>query len=126
MNHLLIITKIDETTIDDSEDLDLVMPLYNLIEYSSNYSEKARSLWFYSKDEANNFDVDNANNCFKYFEYKAKLLQNTVAQPAPNPANRILKNAGIAVPLKYLSNFWRSLEMPVINLDKTLRCSCDW
>ena len=126
MHHLLIITKIDETTIDDSEDLDLVMPLYNLIEYSSNYSEKARSLWFYFKDEANNFDVDNANNCFKHFEYKAKLLENTVAQSAPNPANRILKNAAIAVPLKYLSNFWRSLEMPVINLDKTLHCSCDW
>ena len=65
MHHLLIITEIDETTIDDSEDLDLVMPLYNLIEYSSNYSEKARSLWFYFKDEANNFDVDNANNYFK-------------------------------------------------------------
>ena len=65
MHHLLIITKIDETTINDSEDLGLVMPLYNLIEYSSNYSEKARSLWFYFKDEANNFDVDNANNYFK-------------------------------------------------------------
>ena len=52
------ITKIDGTTIDDAEDLDLVMPMYNLIEYSSNYSETTGSLWFYSKDEATNFNVD--------------------------------------------------------------------
>ena len=45
-------TKVDGTITDDSEDLDLVMPMYNLLEYSSNYSETTRSLWFYSKDEA--------------------------------------------------------------------------
>ena len=45
----------------------------------------------------------------KSFKYKAKLLRNTVAQPALNGANVILKNATIAVPLKFLSNFWRSL-----------------
>ena len=48
------ITKIDETTIDDAENLGLVTTMYNLIEYSSNYSEKSGSLWFYSKDEATN------------------------------------------------------------------------
>ena len=47
--------------------------------------------------------------------YKAKLLENTVAQPAPNSENGILRNATIALPLKYLSNFWRSLEMPLVN-----------
>ena len=50
------ITKIDETSID--QDLDLVMPMYNLIEYTSNYG----SLWFYSKDEATNFNADLAND----------------------------------------------------------------
>ena len=49
------ITKIDETTIDDAEDLDLVMPMYNLIKHSSNYSETTESLWFCSKDESTNF-----------------------------------------------------------------------
>ena len=44
------ITKIEGTIIDDAEDFDLNMPMYNLIEYSSNYSETAGSLWFYSKD----------------------------------------------------------------------------
>ena len=95
------ITKIDET-IDDAEDLDLVMPMYNLIEYSSNYSETTGSLWFYSKDEATNFNnnIENTDD-FESFKYKAKLLGDTAA----DEANGILKNATIAVPLKYLSNF---------------------
>ena len=96
------VTKIDGATTDDAEDLDLVMPIYNLIEYSSNYSETTGSLWFYSKVEATNFNADNENtNNFKSFKYKAKLLGNTVA----DGANVILKNATIAVPLKYVSNF---------------------
>ena len=57
---------IDGTTIDDAEDLDLVIPMYNLIEYSSNYSETTESLWFYSKDEGTNFNADIAHtNNFK-------------------------------------------------------------
>ena len=105
----------DATTIDDAEDLDLVIPMYNLIENSSNYSETTGSLWFYSNDEATKFNADIADdNNFKSFEYKAKLLGNKVAQATPNQANGILKNATIAVPLKYLNNFWRSLEMPLI------------
>ena len=88
------------------------MPMYNLIEYSSNYSEITGSLWFYYKDEAFNFNADIANDDnFKSFKYKAKLLGNTAA----GGANGILRNATIAVPLKYLSSFWRSLEMPLIN-----------
>ena len=107
------ITKIDGTTIDDAENLDLVMPMYNLIEYSSNYSETTGNLWFYSKDEATNFnaDVANNNNNFKSFMHKAKLLENTEA----DGGNGILKNATIAVQSKYLSNFLRSLEMLLIN-----------
>ena len=93
------ITKIDGTTIGDLEDLDLVIPMYNLIEYSSNYSEAKGSLWFYSKDEATNSSDDIANNNnFKSFEYKDKLLGNTVSQPNPNNVNGILRNATIAVP----------------------------
>ena len=46
------ITKRDGTTIDDVEDLDLIMSMYNLIEYNSNYSETTGSLWIYSKDES--------------------------------------------------------------------------
>ena len=68
------------------------MPIYNLIEYSSNYSETTASLWFYSKDQAIDFNADIANtNNFKSFKYKAKLLGKTVAHPAPNAANGIPK-----------------------------------
>ena len=58
------IKKIDETTLDDAEDLDLVMLIYDLTEYSSNYSKTTRSLWFSSKDEATgcNNDIANTNN----------------------------------------------------------------
>ena len=59
-----------ETTIDDGENLDLVIPMYNLIEYSSNYSKTTRSLWFYSKDEATNFNADIANTNILNFSYK--------------------------------------------------------
>ena len=56
------IIKFDGTTKHDVEDLDLAMPLYNLIEKNSNYFETAGALWFYSKDEATNFNADIANN----------------------------------------------------------------
>ena len=62
----ICITRIDGTTIDDAEDLDLVMPMYNLVECSSYYSETTGILWFYSKDEVTKFDAGIANsNNFK-------------------------------------------------------------
>ena len=70
----------------------------------------------FSKDEATNFNANIANtDDYKSVKYKAKLLETTVAQVTQYNANEILKNETIAVPLKYLSNFWRSLEMPLIN-----------
>ena len=65
-----------------------VVSNYSSLEYSSNYSETTRTLWFYSKDEATDFkaDIENTNN-FKSFMYKAKLLKNTEA----DNANRVLK-----------------------------------
>ena len=73
------ITKKDyETTTDDTEDLDLVMPMYSLIEYGSNYSETTGNLWFHSQDEATDINADIANtNNFKSFMYETKLLENS-------------------------------------------------
>ena len=70
-----------------NDDLDLVMAMYNLIEYSSTYSETTENLWFYSKDETSDFNnnISNTGN-LKSSKYKAKLLQNTVAQD-DNAAN---------------------------------------
>ena len=65
----------------------------------------------YSKDEATNFNNNIANtDNFKYFGYKAKLLEDAVA----DEANGIVKNATVAVPLKYVINFWVSLEIPCV------------
>ena len=87
------------------------MPMYNLIEYGSNYSEATGSLWFYSKDEANDFNIDIAHdNNFKSFEYKVKLLQKNEA----DVANGILKAEKVAVPIKYLvifRNYSKSLQL---------------
>ena len=102
----------------------------NLIEYSSNYSETTGSLWFYSKHETSNFNADIAyDGNLKSLEYKNKSLGNTEA----HGNNGILKNATIAVPLKYLSNFWRSLEMSLLTastiktLVKKILCFvCSW
>ena len=92
--------------------------IYSLTEYSPNYSKTTGSLWFCFKNEATDFNVDIASaNNIKFFKYNAKLIRNTVA----DEANGILKNAATAVPLKYLSNFWRSPEMPLIKCKVELR-----
>ena len=84
------------------------MPMYNLIEYSDNYSDTSGSLWQFKRDEiTNNADVTNDNNA-PSFKYKASIIGNTGNDGTKNGVK-------IAVPLKYLSNFWRSLEMPLIN-----------
>ena len=92
--------------------------MYNLIEFSSSYYDTAGNLQFYSKDGGTNFDADRANNnAFESFEFKVKLLENIFA----DGNNSILKNATIAVSLKYLSNFCRSLEMPLIHCKVELK-----
>ena len=79
----------------------MITPTYNLLQYSSNYSETTSSLWFYFRDEATNFNADIADDILKSFKYKAKLLANTeVVGPT-----RILRNKTVALSLKYLSSF---------------------
>ena len=75
------ITKLDETITDGVEDLNLVIPMYNLLDINSNYSDTRVILWFYSNDESNNLNADIScnNNNFKSFHYKTKLLKNTIA-----------------------------------------------
>ena len=77
------------------------MPMYNLIEYSDNYSDTSGSLWQFKRDEIGEdayLTVDNSSS----YKYKSGLITNR-------------NDAKIAIPLKYLSNFWRSLEIPLIN-----------
>ena len=98
--------------VDTAENLDITMPMYNLIEYSDNYQDSSATLYQYKRDEPPEADaiadltVGNSSS----FKYKISLLGNPVI--ANNIARRSVK---VVVPLKYLSNFFRSLEMPLIN-----------
>ena len=104
--------KINNEHVDTAENLDIVMPMYNLIEYSDNYQDSSATLYQYKRDEPQEDDAiadltaDNSSS----FKYKVSLLGNPVI------ANNITRtNVKIVVPLKYLSNFFRSLDMPSIN-----------
>ena len=81
------------------------MSMYNSIEHSDNYSKTSASLWQYYKDEPNDNLTDSES-----FKFKIKITGNT-------PADCNTKDVEIIVPLKYLSNFWRTLEMPLINCE---------
>ena len=84
------------------------MCMYNLIEYGGNYSDTSGSLWGFKRDEIdNNAELTNDNSA-PSFKYKASLIGNTETDGTK-------KGVKIAVPLKYLSNFWRLLEMPLVN-----------
>ena len=88
------------------------MPMYNLIEYSDNYEDSSTTLYQYKRDEppeANAIDDLTVDNSIS-LKYKVSLLGNPVV--ADNIAKRSVK---VVVPLKYISNFFRSLEMPLIN-----------
>ena len=102
------ISKINNMEIDNAQDIDIVMSMYNLIEYSDNYSKTSRSLWQYYKVEPN----DNLAN-FESFKSKVQITGSTSAMGNT-------KDVKIIVPLKYLSNFWRTLEMPLINCEVSL------
>ena len=111
------ISEVNNTNVDDAKDIDIVMPMYNLIEYSDNYSKTSGSLWQYCKDIPG-INNDNAivdftnNNLIDSFNFKVKMTGQT--------GDNGTKNVEIVVPLKYLSNFWRTFEMPLINCEVNL------
>ena len=84
------------------------MPVYDLIEYSDNYSKTSESLWQYYRDDPNDKITQSES-----FKYKIKIT-------GKNPAAGNTKDVKIAIPLKYLNNFWRTLEMLLINSEISL------
>ena len=104
--------EINDEHVDTAENLDITMPMYNLIEYSDNYQDSSATLYQYKLDEppeANavaDLTVSNSSS----FKYKVSLLGNPVLD-----GNITKRSVKVVVPLKYLSNFFRSLEMPLIN-----------
>ena len=108
------LNKINNTQIDNAEYIDIAMSMYNLLEYSDNYSKTYGSSWQYSKEiltvnNVGNFvDFDGAN-AIDSFNLKKKITGKT------NDDGII--NVELIVPLKYLSIFWRTLEMPLIKCE---------
>ena len=138
-------TRINGELIEDADDLDIVMSIYNLLEYSKNYRKTIGSLYNYYRDELNddaddnNFDnikVVNSNT----FKYKNKIIGNTYDVDAriPNPdgaahidnpiyiANKSgTQEVELAIPLKYLGNFWRALNILLISCEVSLELKWD-
>ena len=99
-------TKRNEIVTDKAEHINIAMPMYNLIEYSDNYSDTSGSLWQFKRDEIGGVDLtvdDNhiLNNLSSY-KYKSSLITNR-------------NGVKIPVPLKYLSNFCGLFEISLIN-----------
>ena len=139
------ITRIDGELIEDADDLDIVMPIYNLLEYSKNYRKTIGSLYSYYRDELsddaddNNFDnikVVNSNT----FKYKNKIIGNIYdvdaripnadgAGQIDNPIYNVNKNGTqeveLDIPLKYLGNFWTALNIPLISSEVSLELKWD-
>ena len=95
------ITKINDTFVDEANHIHIAMPMYNLIEYSDNYSDTSGSLWQFKRDEVPAFNADLTINNSQSFKYKAGLLGKT--GDIVNNTNSSVKGAKIVVPLKYLS-----------------------
>ena len=123
------IARIDGELIEDANDLDIAIPLYNLLEYSKNYRKTIGSLYNYYRDElsddadVNNFDnikVVNSNT----FKYKNKITGNTYNVDANDDGYDVNKSGNqeiaLAIPLKYLGNFWRALNIPLISCEVSL------
>ena len=137
MHHILVvyqrsvIPKINNVLIDNAEDLDTAMPMYNLLEYNKNYLKTTGSLWNYYRDELTN-DTNDSNNFNKNVfnsksSDKASIIGSTYNVDEKNDAyvaNKAgKKDVEIAVPLKHISNFWRTLDMSFTDCEVSLTLS---
>ena len=130
------ITKINGELIEDADDLDIVIPMYNLLEYSKNYRKTIGSLYEYYRDElSDDADVNNFDNIkvvnSEAFKYKNKITGNTYNVDAGAGAQGydVNKNGTqeveLTIPLKYLGNFWRALNIPLISCEVSLELKWD-
>ena len=99
------VTHINDEHVDNADNLDIVMPMHNLIEYSNNYSDTSLNLWHFKRDEQNINDGNPANVTAAdslSLKYKSSFFKTL-----ENDDSEVFKSVKIAVPLKYLSNFWK-------------------
>ena len=102
-------SEINNSQVDNAKIIDIVIPIYNLIEYCDNYSKTSGSLWQYFRHDPKDILTNSES-----FKFKVKIAGKTHAT-----CNE--KDAEIMVSLKHLSNFWRTLEKPLINCEVNLR-----
>ena len=103
------ITDINDEHVDNADNLDIIMPMYNLIEYIDNYSDTSGILWQFKRDEKNmnNRNLANVTTAdSSSYKYKSSFFKSLNAA-----VNGVFTAVNIAVPLKYLSNFWRSFSI---------------
>ena len=109
------INEIINTKLDNATDTDIVIAMHSLIEYSDNYSEASGSLWKYSKDIT---AVNNKGNIVEFNGANATDLFSFISKiTGPTDNNGRISNVEIILQLKYLSDFWRALEMPLISCE---------
>ena len=115
------ISKINGELVENAENLDIVMPMYNLHEYSKNYEKTSGSLFNYYRYEPSEITIGAGNNTInisirnsKSFDYKTEITGSLDAGEDEK------EDVTIAIPLKYLGNFWRTLDIPLINCEITL------
>ena len=128
------ITRIDGELIEDADDLDIVMSMYNLLEYSKNYGQTIRSLYNYYRDELSDDADDNKFDNIKIvnsniFKYKNKIIGNMYNVNAGADGYDVNKNGTqeeeVAIPLKYLGNFSTALNIPLISCEVSLELKWD-
>ena len=113
------ITRINGELIEDVDDLDIVMPMCNVLEYSKNYRKTIGSLYNYYRDELTN----------EAFKYKGKIAGNTYNVDVGTQGYDVNKNGTqkieLAIPLRYLGNFWRTLNILLISCQVSLELKWD-
>ena len=128
------ITRINGELIEDPDDLDIVMSMYNLLQYSKNYRKTIGSLYNYYRDELSDDADDNNFNNIKVvnsntFKYKNKITGNTYNVDAGAQGYDVNENGTqeveLATPLKHLGNFWRALNIPLISYEVSLELKWD-
>ena len=130
-------SKSKNVLIDNAEDLDILMPMYNLLEYSKNHRKTTVSFWNYHRDEPNNPPLNdddpptinyNADPMINSESFKCKIsitgktsnANQENGESTEQGNQKVKENLEIVIPLKYLSHFWRSLNMPLINCEVSL------
>ena len=116
------ISKYNSSLTENAKNLDIVMSMHNLLEYGQNYSVISGSLWnYYHRDEIDNAN-DNASDG-KSFKYKTEIVVKAPQRPARLSRQDQIKikisfhDHQVTIPLKYFSNVWRFLDLPLMNCE---------